>query len=76
MLCDNNRGQGHLRSPGKKRSIKKFRDLEVRCIFLGQVFARNAKNDPITLFEASKSVKNKIRKISVKFPNDVKSACF
>ena len=27
-----------------------FRDLELRYIFLGQIFAKNAKNDPITLF--------------------------
>ena len=45
-------------------------------MFLGQIFAKNAKNDPKTLFEASKSVKNKIRKITVKSRNDVKSACF
>ena len=41
----------------KKRSNKKFRDLELRYMFLGQIFAKNAKNDPKTLFEASKSVK-------------------
>ena len=35
---------------GKKRSSKKFRDLEVRYMFLGQIFAKNAKNDPKTLF--------------------------
>ena len=40
-----------------KKVNKKFRDLEVRYMFLGQIFARNAKNDPKTLFEASKSVK-------------------
>ena len=41
-------------------------------MFLGQIFAKNAKNDPKTLFEASKSVKkNKIRKISVKSRNDI-----
>ena len=57
MLFDHNRGQDHLRSPGKKRSSKKFRDLEVRYMFLGQIFAKNAKNGPKTLFEASKSVK-------------------
>ena len=34
-------------------------------MFLGQIFAKNAKNDPKTHFEASKSVKNKIRKITV-----------
>ena len=53
-----------------------FRDLELRYMFLGQIFAKNAKNDPKTLFEASKSVKKKIRKITVKSRNDVKSACF
>ena len=34
-----------------------FRNLELRYMFLGQIFAKNAKNDPKTLFEASKSVK-------------------
>ena len=33
------------------------RDLELRDMFLGQIFTKNAKNDPKTLFEASKSVK-------------------
>ena len=28
-----------------------------RAMFLGEIFAENAKNDPKTLFEASKSVK-------------------
>ena len=37
-----------------KRSNKKFRDLELRCMLLGQMFAKNAKNDRKTLFEASK----------------------
>ena len=41
----------------KKRSSKKFRDLAVRYMFLGQIFTENSKNDPKTLFEASKSVK-------------------
>ena len=57
MRCDHNKGQGHLRSPGEKGQTKKFRDLEMRYMFLGQIFAKNAKNDPETLFEASKSVK-------------------
>ena len=52
------------------------RDFELRYMFLGQIFAKNSKNDPKTLFEASKSVKNKIRKITVKSRNHVKSACF
>ena len=30
-------------------------------MFLGQIFAKNAKNDPKTLFEASKSVKKQIQ---------------
>ena len=41
----------------KKVKQKKIRDLEPRYMFLGQIFAKNAKNDPITLFESSKSVK-------------------
>ena len=36
---------------------KKNSDLELRYMFLGKIFAKNAKNDPKTLFEASKSVK-------------------
>ena len=63
MLCDHNTGQGRLRSPGEKGK-KKNRDLELRYMFLGQIFAKNVKNDPKALFEASKSVKkNKIQKI-------------
>ena len=46
-----------MRSPGEKGQAKKFRDLELRYMFLGQIFAKNAKNDLKTLFEASKSVK-------------------
>ena len=60
----------------KKNQTKQCRDLELRYMFLGQIFAKNAKNDPKTLFEASKSVKNNIRNITVKSRNDVKSACF
>ena len=41
----------------KKGQTKKIRDLELRYMFLGQIFAKNAKNDPKTLFETSKSVK-------------------
>ena len=41
----------------KKVKQKKIRDLELRYMFLGQIFAKNAKNDTKTLFEASKSVK-------------------
>ena len=57
MLCDRNRGQGHLRSLGKKGQAKTIGDLELRYMFFGQIFAKNAKNDPKTLFAASKSVK-------------------
>ena len=39
----------------KKVKQKKNRDLELR--YIGQIFTNNAKNDPKTLFEASKSVK-------------------
>ena len=46
-----------IRSPGEKGQTIFFRDLELRYMFLGQIFAKNAKNDPKTLFEASKSVK-------------------
>ena len=57
-----------------KRGQTKNRDLEQRYMFLGQIFAKNVKNDHITLFEASKSVK-KNRKITVKYRNEVKSGC-
>ena len=60
-----------------KKVKQKSRDFELRYMFLGQIFLKNAKNDPKTLFEASKSVKkNKIRKITVKSRNHVKSAYF
>ena len=59
-----------------KKVKQKIHNLELRYMFLGQIFAKNAKNDPKTLFEASKSVKNKIQKITVKSRNDVKNACF
>ena len=40
-----------------KKVKQKNRDLELRYMFLGQISAKNAKIDPITLFEPSKSVK-------------------
>ena len=46
----------------KKVKQKKNRNLEMRYMFLGQIFAHNAKSDPKTLFEASKSVKTKLGK--------------
>ena len=76
VLCGHNRGQGHVRSPGEKGQAKKFRDLGLRYMFLGQIFAKNAKNDPKTLLKHQNRSKNKIRKITVKSRNDVKSACF
>ena len=69
-------GQGHLRSPGEKGQKQKNRDLELRYMFLSQIFAKDAKNDPNTLFEASKSVKKQNSESHGKVPNDVKSVCF
>ena len=59
-----------------KKVKQKNRDLELRYMFLGQIFAKNAKNDPNTLSEASKWSKNNLRKITVKSRNEVKSVCF
>ena len=44
-------------SDDQVKKVKKNRDLELRYMFLGQIFAKNARNDPETPFEASKSVK-------------------
>ena len=44
-------------------------------MFLGQIFAKNAKNDKRLLKNQNRS-KNKIRKITVKSRNDLKSDCF
>ena len=41
----------------EKGQTKFFRYLELQYMFSGQIFTKNAKNDPKTLFEASKSVK-------------------
>ena len=41
----------------EKGQTKEFRDLWLRYTFLGQIFAKKARNDPKTLFESSKSVK-------------------
>ena len=49
MLYDHNRGQGHVRSPGKKGQAKKFRDLELRC-------------DSMTKSQRTKSQKTKSQK--------------
>ena len=45
-------------------------------MFLGQIFAKNAKNDPKTLFEASKSVKKQNSENHGKIPKWRESACF
>ena len=60
----------------KKVKQKKNRDLELRYMFLGQIFAKNAKNDPKHFLKHQNRSKYKIRKITVKSRNDVKSACF
>ena len=52
----------------KKGQTKKNRDLELRSMFLGQIFAKNAKNEPKTLFEASKSVKKQNSENHAKVP--------
>ena len=75
MLCDHNTGQGHLRSPGKKVK-QKNRDLDLRYMFLGQNFAKNAKMTLRHFSKRQNRSKNKIRRITVKSRNDVKSAFF
>ena len=40
-----------------KKVTQKIRDFDLRYMFLGQIFAKNVKNDTKTLFEASKSAK-------------------
>ena len=47
-----------------KKSNKKNQDLELRYMFLGHIFATKEKNDPKTLFEASKSVTVKSKRLS------------
>ena len=55
MICDHNIGQGHLGSPGKK-TVKQKSSGFGAVIHVFKIFAKNAKNDPKTLFEASRSV--------------------
>ena len=64
----NNRGQGQLRSPGKKKSSKKFRDLEVRYMLLGQIFASNAKMTLKHFLKRENRSKNKISENLGKVP--------
>ena len=60
-----------------KKFKQKNRDLELWYMFLGQIFAKNAKNDLETLFlKGQNQSKNIIRIITVKSRNEVKSACF
>ena len=61
----------------KKGQAKQNSDLKVRYMFLGQIFAKNAKKMTLKHFlNRQNRSKNKIRKISVKSRNDVKSECF
>ena len=57
FLCFETIIQVKVISGGEKGQTIFFRDLELRYMLLGQIFAKNAKNDPETLLEASKSVK-------------------
>ena len=58
IQLEHNIGQGHLRSSGKKgQPLKTNCDMALQYMFLGQLFAKNTKNDPKTLFEKSKSAK-------------------
>ena len=41
-------------------------------MFLGEIFAKNAKNDPKNFLKRQNRSKNKIRKITVMSRNDVK----
>ena len=59
-----------------KKVKQKKRDLELRYMFLGHIFAKNAKNGPKHFLKHQNRSKNKIRKITVKSRNDVKNACF
>ena len=49
----------------KKVKQKKIRDLELRYMFLGQIFAKNTKNDLKHFLKQQNQSKNKIRKITV-----------
>ena len=60
----------------KKVKQNKIRDLELRYMFLGQIFAKNAKMTLKHFLKRQNRSKNKIRKITVKSRKDVKSDCF
>ena len=59
-----------------KRSNKTIRDLELQYMFYVRFSQRTRKMTLLHFLKRQKSVKNKIRKITVKSRNDVKSACF
>ena len=50
--------EGHLRSPGQKRLNLKILSFGGGIHVLGQIFVKNAKNDPRTNFEQPKLDKN------------------
>ena len=64
---------GHL---VKKVKQKKFSDLELRYMFLGQISQWTRKMTPKLFLKHQNRSKNKIRNITVKSRNDVKSTCF
>ena len=65
IQLEHNTGQGHLRLSGKKgQPPKKNRDMALQYMFIGQIFAKNTKNDPKTIFEKIKiGQKTKIAKM-------------
>ena len=56
-----------------KKVKQKIRDLELRYMFLGQIFAKNAKNDLKKHLLKRQNRSKKIRKITVKSRNEVKT---
>ena len=60
----------------KKGQAKQFRDLELRDLFLGKIFAKNTTMTLKHFLKRQNRSKNKILKITGKSRNDVKSACF
>ena len=60
-----------------KKVKQKIRDLELRYMFLGQIYANYAKKKTLKhVLKHQNRSKNQIRKITVQSRNDVKSACF
>ena len=51
IQLEHNTGQGHLRSSGKKgHPPEKNRDMALQYMFIGQLFAKNTKNDKKNTF--------------------------